>query len=82
MTSNPELTHKFTAAQNARDADAIAALLAEDAHFESARLPIAADGRAEVTQALVDWLDAHTEYELTTIREFYAGDECYKAPES
>ncbi|RYH40002.1 MAG: hypothetical protein EON54_18630 [Alcaligenaceae bacterium] len=77
MTSNAEITHEFTAAQNARDADDIAALLAEYAHFESARLPIAADARANVTQSLTDRLDAHTEYELKTIREFYAGDEGY-----
>jgi len=77
VTSNAEITHEFTAAQNARDADDIAALLAEYAHFESARLPIAADARANVTQSLTDRLDAHTEYELKTIREFYAGDEGY-----
>lgn len=77
MTSNAEISRKFTAAQNARDEAAIAALLAEDAHFESARLPIVADGREAVTQSLLAWLDAHTDYELKTIRDFYAGDECY-----
>lgn len=77
MTSNADVAHKFTQAQNNRDVEAIKAALAEDAHFESARLPIAADGRDNVAQSLVDWLDAHTDYELKTIREFYAGDECY-----
>jgi ketosteroid isomerase-like protein len=77
MSSNAEIVKKFTAAQNARDEKAIAALLAEDAHFESARLPIVADGREAVTKSLTDWLDAHTDYELTTVREFYAGDEGY-----
>ena len=77
MTSNAEITHKFTAAQNARDVEGIAALLAENAHFESARLPIAADGREGVTESLVSWLDAHSKYELKTVREFYAGDEGY-----
>lgn len=77
MTSNAEIADKFTAAQNARDEKAIAALLTEDAHFESARLPIVADGREAVTKSLTDWLDAHTDYELKTVRSFFAGDECY-----
>lgn len=77
MSANAEISRKFTAAQNARDEAAIAALLAEDAHFESARLPIVADGRENVTKALTDWLDAHTDYELKTVREFFAGDEGY-----
>lgn len=77
MTTNAEITQQFTAAQNAHDRDAIAALLTEDAHFESARLPISADGREGVTQSLIDWLDLHTEWQLTTVREFYAGDEGY-----
>ena len=77
MTSNAEISHKFTDAQNARDQAGIEALLAEDCHFESARLPIVADGRAKVAQALVDWLDAHTDRELTTVREFFVDDEGY-----
>lgn len=77
MTSNAELAHKFTAAQNARDEAAIAAALAEDCRFESARLPIVADGREGVTKSLLAWLDAHTDYELKTVREFFVGDEGY-----
>lgn len=77
MTPNAELVQKFTEAQNTRNVEAIKAALAEDAHFESARLPIVADGRDNVAQSLVDWLDAHTDYKLTTVREFHVGDESY-----
>ena len=77
MPTNAEISHQFTAAQNAHDRAGIEALLAEDARFESARLPIAADGREEVAQSIMDWLDAHTDRSLTTVREFFAGDEGY-----
>lgn len=52
MPSNTEVSRKFTAAWNARDEAAITAALAEDCHFESARLPIAADGRDGVTHGV------------------------------
>ena len=77
MNSNKEVTSRFTAAQNARDVEEMAACLSEDCHFESARLPITADGRDAVVTAMTNWLDAHTDYSLTTVREFYVGDEGY-----
>jgi ketosteroid isomerase-like protein len=77
VTSNAEISHRLTAATNARDLAGIEAVLTEDCHFESARLPIVADGGAAVAKAIVDWLDAHTDYELTTVREFFVGDEGY-----
>jgi hypothetical protein len=69
MTSNAEISHKFTEAQNAHDVAGIEAVLAEDSRFESARLPVVADGRANVAKAIVNWLDTHTDYELKTVRE-------------
>jgi ketosteroid isomerase-like protein len=77
MSTNQDVTRRFTAAQNARDIEAMEACLTEDCHFESARLPIVADGRQAVAQAMATWLDAHTDYSLTTVREFYVGDEGY-----
>jgi ketosteroid isomerase-like protein len=77
MTSNAEISHKLTDAMNAHDVAAIEALLADDCHFEAARVGVGADGRADVAKALVAWLDAHQTYELKTVREFFAGDEGY-----
>lgn len=77
MTSNAETLAKLNDATNARDSAVIESLFTEDAHFESARLPIVADGRVAVAKGITDWLDLHTDYELVTLREFYAGDEAY-----
>lgn len=75
MTSNAEIAQKLTAACNAHDQAAMEAVLAENCHFESARLPIVADGRTGVAESLISWLDLHKEWELKIVREFYAGDE-------
>jgi len=34
-------------------------------------------GRKGVAQSIMDWLDAHTDRSLTTVREFFLGDEGY-----
>ena len=77
MSANVDVSHQLTDAMNAHDVEAIWALLTDDWLFLPARAGIEVKGREDVTNALVAWLDAHKDYKLETVREFFAGDEGY-----
>lgn len=73
--TNAEIAQKLTDATNAYDYEAMLNIFSEDCHFESARLPIVADGAEAVSKAMISWLDLYRDRKLTILNEFYVGDE-------